>query len=189
MSSQRRQFLPVPSTSGREEPTVSAGQGTHVPADGSLHFGVWSYWREKESSGDGSVCHPVLGYPFQPKARGPPPLSRSETPRCFIQRDFPLLGQDAKDSNPARSVEVQVEWENSLGATTRNDHPTLQDSSCPFPKGLAHPFSQQDDRLKADQRVSGWGWGFFFSVIAGVFSLFCCRSEHPPPPTLPPSAC
>lgn len=162
MSSQRRQFLPAPSTSGREEPTVSTVQGTHVPADGSLHFGAWSHWREMESSGYGS-WHTMLGYPFQPKALGPPPLSQPGTPRCLVKRDFPLLGQDTKDPKPAGSVEVQVECKNSPGATTRNDHPTLQDPYCPFLKGLAHSFfSLQDDRLKADQRVSGWGWGFFF---------------------------
>lgn len=116
-----------------------------------------------EGSGYGSVCHTTLGYPFQPKVLGPPPLSQPGTTRCLIQRDLPLLGQDTKDPDPAGSVEVQMEWENSPGATTRNDHPTLQDPSCPFSKRLAHPFfSLQDDRLKADQRVSGWGWGFFF---------------------------
>lgn len=51
---------------------------------------------------------------------------------CLIQRDFPLLGQDTKDPNPAGSVEVHMEWENSPGATTRNDHLILQDPSCPF---------------------------------------------------------
>lgn len=108
--------------------------GHHVPAGGSLHFGAWSYWREKESSGYGSVCHPMLGYPFQQKPLGPLPLSQPGTPRCLIQRDFPLLGQDAKDPNPAGSMEVQMEWENSPRATTRNDYPTLTGSFLPFPK-------------------------------------------------------
>lgn len=96
MSSQRRQFLPAPSTSERGEPFILAGQGTHIHVDGSPCFGAWSCWREKKDSGGSSACHLLQGCPSQQKARGHLHCPGLGAPGGLSKGIPHLLGWDAK---------------------------------------------------------------------------------------------
>lgn len=203
MSSQRRQFLRAPSTSGREGPTILVGWRIAHPC--RCVTSLWSLVLLEGKGGFwGWLClSPYVRLSF-PKARRPPPLSQPRSPWGLVQRDSSPLRTGHQGSHPCRecggSGGYFQRWMEKFSKIWgwkwlfQSTGPSL-----PFPKRVVTSLllpaghqaqSKSEGQGEAAVGVLGWGWGFFlllYLVFSHSYSPAAEASAHLLP-TLPSSA-